>query len=80
MEANKKFSYNAKLDHLIAIGNHLAGIRDLMVQLSALESLSADPNHGDFYEMNTTLDDLEGTLDNLIMDVEPMAFFEKKSA
>lgn len=80
MEANKKFSYKAKLANLTAVGDHVAAIRNLLVELSANESRSADPNHGDFYEINTHVDDLESMVDQLLEEVEPMAFFEKKSA
>lgn len=80
MEANKKFSYKAKLANLTAVGDHVAAIRDLLVELSANESRSADPNHGDFYEINTHVDALESMVEQLIEEVEPMAFFEKKPA
>jgi hypothetical protein len=76
MEA-KQFSYSRKLELLIAIGDHVAGIRELMVQLSAHEAYAADPNHGDFYEMNTTLDEFEDAVDQLAEEVEPMASMER---
>lgn len=78
MEA--KFSYKAKLENLIAVGDHVAAIRNLLVELSANESRSADPNHGDFYEINTHVGALESMVEQLLEEVEPMAFFEKKSA
>ena len=80
MESNKKFSYRVKLEKLIEVGDHVAAIRNLLVELSANESRSADPNHGDFYEINTHADALESLVDQLLEAVEPMAFFEKKSA
>lgn len=80
MEANKKFSYKVKLEKLIAVGDHVAAIRDLLVELSANESRAADPNHGDFYGISVHLTALEEDVDSLYHEVEPMAFFEKKSA
>ena len=80
MEANKKFSYRVKLEKLVEVGDHVAAIRNLLVELSANESRAADPNHGDFYEINTHVDDLESMVDQLLEEVQPMAFFEKKSA
>ena len=65
MESNKKFSYRVKLEKLIEVGDHVAAIRNLLVELSANESRSADPNHGDFYEINTHVDDLESIVDQL---------------
>ena len=75
-----KFSYEAKLEILNAMSAKIAAIRTDVGRLSELEELAADPNFSEFYAMGTALDELEAEVDDLLEAVEPMAFFEKKSA
>jgi hypothetical protein len=80
MEANKKFSYKAKLAKLEEIQGALSTIRVFLGELNENEARADEPNHGDFYGIAVHLSALEKDVDSLRHEVEPMAFFEKKSA
>lgn len=80
MEANKKFSYKAKLAKLEAMQDALDKVRVFLDELNENEAQADEPHHGDFYGIAVHLSALEKEVDSLRHDVEPMAFFEKKSA
>ena len=80
MEANKKFSYKAKLSNLETMQGALAQVRFLLKKLNENEAQADEPHHGDFYGISVHLSALEKEVDSLRHEVEPMAFFEKKSA
>jgi hypothetical protein len=73
-----KFSYRAKLTLLESMSTKVTEMRSLLVQLSALEGLAADPDVSEFFPLGTALDDLDAALEPLLIDVEGLAFFEKK--
>ena len=75
-----KFSYEAKLEILNAMSAKIAALRTDVGRLSEHEELADDPNFSEFYVMGTALDELAAEVDDLLEAVEPMAFFEKKSA
>jgi len=75
-----KFSYEAKLEILNAMSAKIAALRTDVGRLSELEELATDPNFSEFYVMGTALDELAAEVVDLLEAVEPMAFFEKKSA
>lgn len=73
-----KFSYRTKLALLESMSTKVTEMRSLLVQLSALEAMAADPDVSEFFPLGTALDDLDTALEPLLIDVEGLAFFEKK--
>ena len=73
-----KFSYRAKLALLESMSTKVTEMRSLLVQLSALEEMAADPEVSEFFPLGTALDELDAALEPLLIDVEGLAFFEKK--
>jgi len=75
-----KFSYKAKLAKLKEIQDALITIRVFLDELNENEARADEPHHGDFYFMAVHLSAMEKEANSLRHKVEPMAFFEKKSA
>ena len=73
-----KFSYRAKLALLESMSTKVTEMRSLLVQLSALEEMAADPEVSEFFPLGTALDELDAALEPLLIDVEGLAYFEKK--
>lgn len=73
-----KFSYRAKLALLESMSTKVTEMRSLLVQLSALEGLAPDSDVSEFFPLGTAIDELDAALEPLLIDVEGLAYFEKK--
>ena len=80
MESNKKFSYKSKLEKLEGVQDALETAHTLLNELKRHERLSADPNDKIFGGLLFRVQALQEHVESIRVEVEPMAFFEKKSA
>lgn len=80
MEANKKFSYKAKLSIITSMSDQVDSLKARLDALKANELLAAEPDTAAIEDLRNVIAVLEGMLEAHYKEVEPMAFFEKKSA
>ena len=80
MEANKKFSYKAKLRTITSMCEQVDSLKEQLNELAANELLAALPDASGIEDLRNVIAVLEGMLEAHYEEVEPMAFFEKKSA
>jgi hypothetical protein len=65
--------YNQKLLTLATVVGLIGRIRGELANLSTIEDRFPDPDHGDLFELNTTLDELEARVGELAAGVKPLA-------
>ena len=65
--------YNQKLLTLATVAGLIGRIRGELANLSTIEDRFPDPDHGDLFELNTTLDDLEAQVDGISSAVKVLA-------
>ena len=79
MEAKKKFSYKTKLRIITSMCEQVDSLKEQLNELKANELLAAEPDTAAIEDLRSVIAILEGMLEAHYEEVEPMAFFEKKS-
>lgn len=65
--------YKLKAFYLGQILEHIGHAKRELANISDLEERATDPNHGEFYAMNTALDDAAAEARCLLDEVGPLA-------